>query len=87
MFTLIVFRGVDPRFPLVIAANRDERQTRPTREPADLAGGICAPIDLVHGGSWIGVNARGLTASITNRFLAPRRRVRRSRVLLVNEAL
>lgn len=87
MCTLIVFRDVDPRFPLVIAANRDERPTRPTRDPADLAGGIYAPIDLVRGGSWIGVNDRGLTASLTNRFLAPRRHGRRSRGLLVTEAL
>jgi len=85
--TLIVFRNVDPRFPLVIAANRDERPARPTRNPAELAGGIYAPIDLVRGGSWIGVNDRGLTASLTNRFLAPRRHGRRSRGLLVTEAL
>ncbi len=87
MCTLIVFRHIDARFPLVIAANRDERPTRPTREPAELAGGIYAPIDLVRGGSWIGVNDRGLTASLTNRFIAPRRHGRRSRGLLVTEAL
>lgn len=87
MCTLIVFRNVDPRYPLVIAANRDEQPTRPTRMPADLAGGVYAPIDLVHGGSWIGVNDRGLTASLTNRFLAPRFHGRRSRGLLVTEAL
>ena len=87
MCTLIVFRNVDPRYPLVIAANRDERPTRPTRNPAEFGGGVYAPLDLVHKGTWIGVNHHGLTASLTNRFLAPRHHGRRSRGLLVTEAL
>ncbi len=87
MCTLVVFRNVDPRFPLVIAANRDERPTRPTQNPAELGGGVYAPLDLVHKGTWIGVNRHGLIASLTNRFLAPRHHGRRSRGLLVTEAL
>ncbi len=87
MCTLIVFKEVDPHHPLVIAANRDERPTRPTANPADLAGGVHAPLDLVHGGSWIGVNRRGLAAALTNRFAAPRYHGRRSRGLVVTEAL
>ena len=87
MCTLIIFRDIDPRYPLVIAANRDEQSARPTRNPAELAGGVYAPIDLVHGGSWIGVNRRGLIAALTNRFLAPHFHGRRSRGLLITEAL
>ena len=87
MCTLIVMRGIDPEYPLVLAANRDEKPARPTQNPTDLPGGVYAPLDLVHGGSWIGVNRRGLVAALTNRFLAPRFRGRRSRGRLITEAL
>lgn len=87
MCTLIVIRNVDPQYRLIVAANRDESPTRPTADPAERPGGIYAPLDLVHGGSWIGVNGHGVVAALTNRFLAPRFRGRRSRGLLVTEAL
>ncbi|HVP67540.1 MAG TPA: NRDE family protein [Anaeromyxobacteraceae bacterium] len=73
MCTLAVAFQVDARWPLVVAANRDERKDRPwedwglrTREGA-LA--VLAPRDLVAGGTWIGVNAGGVFSGITNYHL------------------
>ena len=88
MCTLIVARnGANRHFPLVVATNRDESPTRPSADPDWQPGGFYAPLDLVRGGSWIGVNRHGLVAALTNRFLAPRYRRRRSRGLLVTDAL
>lgn len=87
MCTLIVFRDFSQRYPLVIAANRDEVPNRPTEKPAYLSQEIFGPQDLVHGGSWIGVNSFGLMAALTNRSLRPRKKGRRSRGLLVTKSL
>ena len=57
-----------PRYPLVVAANRDEFHQRPTatasfwKEP----GGVLAGRDLEAGGTWLGVNRGGRFAAITN---------------------
>lgn len=60
--------GAHPRFPRVIAANRDEFFARPTRpmawwpdRPGTLAGR-----DLAGGGTWFGLNRRGRLALLTN---------------------
>lgn len=87
MCTLVVFKDMCEGYPLIVAANRDEVPTRPTEGPAEREGGIFAPRDLVFGGSWIGVNRHGLMAALTNRSIVPRNRGRRSRGLLVTEAL
>lgn len=57
-----------PRYPLVIAANRDEFHDRPTvaaefwaESPAILAGR-----DLEAGGTWLGVSRSGRFAAISN---------------------
>ena len=91
MCTLIVLHRCVPGSPLVIAANRDEYLDRPATPPAlreDLgAGRVAAPVDERAGGTWLGLNAAGLFAAITNR---PTRRpdpTRRSRGLLVLDAL
>jgi len=92
--TLAVAFGVDRRWPLVVAANRDERLGRPAEGWAlrDLAGGTraAAPRDVQAGGTWIGVGAHGLFAALTN-FHAPDRRFpdpsRRSRGELVPAVL
>lgn len=79
----------------MVAANRDEMLTRPAegfaRRDDDVgpnAGlGVLAPRDLLSGGTWLGLNANGLFVGITNRAgLAPDPD-RRSRGLLVNDAL
>ncbi len=69
MCTVIVGYKLFPHHPIVIAANRDELLDR-TAEPPNAWDGEpkrLAPKDLLRGGTWIGVNARGLFAALTNR--------------------
>ena len=70
MCTLALAWRVDRRWPLVVAANRDERLGRPAEGWAlrDGAGGVrlVAPRDVRAGGTWIGVSARGVFAGLTN---------------------
>jgi len=74
MCTLAVALHSDRRWPVLVAANRDERLGRAAegwglRQPA--SGPCCAtPLDLQAGGTWIGVSASGLFAGLTN-FHAP----------------
>lgn len=74
MCTLAVAFQTDRRWPVVVAANRDERLGRPAEDWGirEGAGGIrhAAPRDLLAGGTWIGVSARGVFAAVTN-FHAP----------------
>ena len=58
-------------FPLVLAANRDEHFDRPSAAPTPIASEpkIIAGIDLRAGGTWLGVNDRGVVAGILNRRL------------------
>ncbi len=70
MCTLAVLVGTDRRWPLVVAANRDERLGRASegwalREPA-RGPRYLAPRDLVAGGTWIGLSDRGVFAGVTN---------------------
>jgi uncharacterized protein with NRDE domain len=94
MCTLAFAFQTDRRWPLVVAANRDERLGRAAeswalREPA-AGPRYAAPKDLLAGGTWIGVSARGLFAAVTN-FHAPSGAFpdpsRRSRGELVGKAL
>lgn len=57
-----------PRFPLVIAANRDEFHARPTApvHAWERPAGITAGRDLEAGGTWLGASANGRIAAITN---------------------
>jgi uncharacterized protein with NRDE domain len=61
-------RGVDPRWPLILAGNRDERHDRPTaplarwRDNPELLAGR----DLEGGGTWLGVSSLGRLATVTN---------------------
>jgi uncharacterized protein with NRDE domain len=68
MCLLIFAHHSDPRYPLVVAANRDEFHARPTaasnfwpEHPALLAGR-----DLEQGGTWMGITRGGRFAAITN---------------------
>ena len=67
-FVLTLFQ-VHPVYPLVVAANRDEARSRPSRTPHRWPGtpAIMAGQDEVGGGTWLGVNEAGLLAAITNR--------------------
>lgn len=70
MCTLAVALGADRRWPVVVAANRDERPGRPAEGWAlrDGPGGLryAAPRDAEAGGTWIGVGATGVAAALTN---------------------
>jgi uncharacterized protein with NRDE domain len=80
-----------PRYPLVLAANRDEFHERPTaaanfwpQQPALLAGR-----DLQAGGTWLGVTRAGRFAAVTNyrEPLEPEVPLERSRGELVTNFL
>jgi Transport and Golgi organisation 2 len=76
-----------PGGTLQVAANRDEFLVRPATTPEPWAEGWLAPRDLQAGGTWLGVNASGLFVGVTNRAAGPRDPSRRSRGLLVTDAL
>ena len=58
---------VHPRWRLLLAGNRDEFHARPTAALARWPGtGLLAGRDLVSGGTWVGLDARGRVAVVTN---------------------
>lgn len=68
MCLILIALNRHPRYPLVLAANRDEYFDRPTRE-ADYwedAPHVLGGRDLKAGGSWLGVDKRGRLAAVTN---------------------
>lgn len=69
MCTLALFFNVFDGYPLLVAANRDERYERPSLPPSLIAANpkILAGKDLTAGGTWLGVNEFGLVAAILNR--------------------
>ena len=91
MCTFVILRRPGHPWPIMIAANRDERRGRPSRPPgrhwADRAE-VRAGLDLESGGSWLGINDHGLVAAVMNRHgsLGPLPG-KRSRGELVLEAL
>ena len=91
MCTLLLFRRPSHRWPVLIAANRDERRNRASSPPARHwpdRPGVIAGRDNVAGGSWLGLNDEGLMAAVMNRpgSLGPDAD-KRSRGELVLEAL
>jgi uncharacterized protein with NRDE domain len=87
--TLVAAFHVFPGWPLVVAANRDERLDRASSPPRIWPGKprFLAPRDEVAGGTWLGLNELGLFVGVTNRFGVPRDERRDSRGTLVQEAL
>ena len=86
MCLIVIAHRVSARYPLVIAANRDEDYERPTRaaqwweEAADVLGGR----DGLHGGSWLAMTRAGRFAAVTNLRGALRTPESRSRGELVS---
>jgi len=80
---------VVPGAPVVLAANRDESRDRPFDPPRVHAGAVpfVAPVDRRAGGSWVGLNAAGLVAAVTNRPQRAPSLGGRSRGLLLLDAL
>jgi uncharacterized protein with NRDE domain len=88
---LILFAsGTHARFPLIVAANRDEAYARPSA-PAHFwndAPFVYAGRDLEQGGTWLGVTRSGRFAAITNyRQAEPRSAGTRSRGELTRDFL
>ena len=84
MCLIALAHGASDRYPLVIAANRDEDHQRPTRfahfwdDAPDVLGGR----DGMKGGSWLAVTRNGRFAAVTNLHGAVPRT--RSRGMLVS---
>jgi uncharacterized protein with NRDE domain len=92
MCTLILLDRVVPQIPVIAAANRDEFLSRPAAPPLYFAAtaerpGFVAPQDLDAGGTWMGINSRGVFVGLTNRPVAAKPASVRSRGLLVLDAL
>lgn len=90
MCTVILGFQVLPGAAILMGANRDERLARPAEGFARRKRGamaFVAPRDLKAGGTWLGVNAHGVVAAITNRFGPASDPARRSRGELVEMAL
>ena len=90
MCTIIVFNRVHPRYPVVVAANRDEFYARETTGPVVLSDQprVVGGRDQERGGTWMGVTAGGLFVGLTNqRSDAPRTRAPKSRGEVVLRAL
>lgn len=91
MCTLILLRRPAERWPLIVAANRDEMAGRPWRAPARHwpdRPEVVAGLDELAGGSWLGINDHGVVAAVLNRTgsLGPAEG-KRSRGELVLDAL
>jgi uncharacterized protein with NRDE domain len=66
---LILFAyKTSPRWPLILASNRDESYARPTQSAEFWAdsNGLLAGRDLDKGGTWLGLTKRGRFAAVTN---------------------
>ena len=88
MCTIALLLDAHPRFPLVVAANRDELFARPSTPPARLGPGIAGGRDVEKGGTWLGVTRGGFFAGLTNlRPEAPLPPAPRSRGEVVLEVL
>jgi uncharacterized protein with NRDE domain len=89
MCLLALFLRMVEDAPVVVGANREEFYARGGEPPRILDGPIraLAGLDPVAGGTWFGVNARGLLAAVTNRPKSAVPPQPPSRGLLVRELL
>ena len=86
MCLVVIAHRASARYPLVIAANRDEEYARPSRtagwwEEGSVVGGR----DSLHGGSWLAISRDGRYAAVTNLRGATRPATGRSRGELVSD--
>ena len=91
MCTVVILRRPAAAWPLILAANRDERVARPWQAPGRHwpdRPDVVAGRDELAGGTWLGLNDTGVVAAVMNRegSLGPAPR-KRSRGELALEAL
>ncbi len=91
MCTVVILRRPGHDWPLILGANRDEMRDRPWKPPARHwpdRRDVVAGLDVLAGGSWMGLNDQGVVAAILNRrgTLGPAEG-KRSRGELVLDAL
>ena len=70
MCTVFIYRNKKSKWPLLLAANRDEFFKRKFIAPSThwkKSPEIFAGKDLSKGGSWLGVNRNGLCVTVLNR--------------------
>src|ERR671920_525083 len=91
MCWIAVLFQVNEHYPLIVAANREESRTRPSQAPfrwtCTGSPTVWAGRDELAGGTWLGVNATGLLAAVTNRPADSRDATLRSRGLLCLDTL
>ena len=85
MCLIAIAHRASARFPLVLAANRDEDYDRATRDAHwwDDAPDVLGGRDVVHGGSWLAITKSARFAAVTNLRGAEQRT--RSRGALVRD--
>lgn len=68
MCLIVVGWRVHQRYPLVVAANRDEFYARPSADAARWpdAPQVIGGLDLEAGGTWLGIGENGRFAAVTN---------------------
>jgi uncharacterized protein with NRDE domain len=68
MCLIVVAVAASARYPLLVAANRDEQHARPTQAAAwwSDAPHVLGGRDLSAGGTWLAVDHRGRFAAVTN---------------------
>lgn len=70
MCTLVILFQPRARWPLLLAGNRDEMRNRPAAPPArhwTTQPEVTAGLDLLAGGTWLGMNRQGVVSIIMNR--------------------
>jgi hypothetical protein len=65
--TVILLRRPGHAWPLLLAANRDERLDRPWDPPGPHWPGLVAGRDRLAGGTWMGLSGAGVVAAVLNR--------------------
>lgn len=71
MCTVVVLRRPDHPWPLLLGANRDEMADRPWLPPGTHwpdRRTVVAGLDILAGGTWLGVNEHGVVAAVLNRI-------------------
>jgi uncharacterized protein with NRDE domain len=89
MCLLAIYYRIAADAPVVVAANREEYYDRPGTPPQLLPGPlrVVAGVDPLAGGTWLGVNERGLLVAVTNRRKSNLPVNPRSRGLLARDLL